>query len=223
MRLALLLVCALGQSSALQPAAAAIRPRRSHVVLRGGGGVGGLWSKYLQALEEKPMSTKMATSAVLAGTGDVIAQYIEGTGTFVLRRFLTLVSINVLYIVPILTVTYAFNEGIVNKFKMEPGWQKTGVQLAFDQLVNAPIVIAGFFACFQIATAISTMSGFSGVAGSIGTQLKTSWASTVVSNWKVWVAPQLINFALVPPYARVAFANVVALVWNVVLSIIANK
>ena len=27
----------------------------------------------------------------------------------------------------------------------------------------------------------------------------------------------------VPPYARVAFANMIALVWNVVLSILANK
>ena len=37
------------------------------------------------------------------------------------------------------------------------------------------------------------------------------------------VLPQLINFALVPPFARVAFANAVALVWNVILSVIANS
>ena len=36
------------------------------------------------------------------------------------------------------------------------------------------------------------------------------------------VLPQLVNFAVVPPYARVAFANVIALVWNVVLSVMVN-
>ena len=32
---------------------------------------------------------------------------------------------------------------------------KTGVQLAFDQLLNAPLVIAGFFAAFQTVIAIA--------------------------------------------------------------------
>ena len=35
--------------------------------------------------------------------------------------------------------------------------------------------------------------------------------------------PQLLNFALVPPPLRLPFANAVALVWNVVLSIAANE
>ena len=47
-------------------------PRRSVVVLRGGAGGGVVstqWSNYLRALEERPMRTKMMTSAVLSGTG----------------------------------------------------------------------------------------------------------------------------------------------------------
>ena len=42
------------------------------------------------------MATKMATAAVLAGTGDVIAQRIEASGSFAIRRFLTLIAVNVL-------------------------------------------------------------------------------------------------------------------------------
>ena len=105
------------------------------------------------------------------------------------------------------------------------------MQLAFDQLVNAPIVIAGFFMTFQLATAIAealctgfaTVPTLGGLAETVGAQLRSSYASTVVSNWKIWVLPQLVNFALVPPYARVAFANAIALVWNVVLSAVVNK
>ena len=78
------------QSRHVQPVAA-----RSVVVLRGGG-VATQWGRYLQALEEKPMATKMATAAVLSGTGDLIAQGIEASGPFALRRFLTLVAVNVL-------------------------------------------------------------------------------------------------------------------------------
>ena len=47
--------------------------------------------------------------------------------------------------------------------------------------------------------------------------------STLISNWKVWVLPQLLNFKVVPPQLRLPFANVVALVWNVILSVLANK
>lgn len=194
-------------------------------------GVAKQWSRYLQALEENPMPTKMATAAFLSGTGDVIAQGMGGASSFALRRFLTLVAVNVLYIVPILTGFYAVNEWIVNKLEMKDGWQKTGVQLAFDQLINAPIVIAGFFTTFQVATAVAealctgfaTMPSLSGIAQSVGAQLRAEYVSTVISNWKIWVLPQLVNFALVPPYARVAFANAIALVWNVVLSVVANK
>ena len=186
------------------------------------------WSAYLVLLEERPMATKMATSAVLAGAGDVIAQSIEASGSFFLRRFLTLIAVNVLYIVPILTAFYALNEGVISKLKTPAGWKRTGIQLAFDQLVNAPIVVAGFFAAFQLFTAVgeTLASGapfaLNSVAGATMAAWKSSYVSTVISNWKVWVLPQLLNFALVPPYARVAFANLIGLVWSVILSVIAN-
>jgi hypothetical protein len=173
----------------------------------------------------------MATAAVLSGTGDVIAQALDGTGGFSRRRFALLVSVNVLYIVPVLTWFYAANERLAGALGLRPGWARTGTQLAFDQLVNAPIVIAGFFTAFQTVTAaadilsggLAVASAPAHVARSLAAQLRASYVSTVLSNWKVWVLPQLINFAFVPPYARVAFANAIALVWNVVLSVIANS
>ena len=213
---------------ALRPAGArpAGRPRSSHLVASSSV-VGTQWARYLRALEEKPMPTKMATAAVLSGTGDLIAQSIERAGPFAIKRFLTLVAVNVLYVVPVLTLFYAANERLTAK--LEAGWPKTLVQLGFDQLINAPIVIAGFFCAFQLATAVADaltgapLPGLGSLAGAVGTQLRSSYLSTVVSNWKIWVLPQLVNFAFVPVFARVAFANAIALVWNVVLSVIANS
>lgn len=118
------------------------------------------------------------------------------------------------------------NERLSKVLKLPAGtWQRTAVQLAFDQLINAPIVIAGFFASFQLTSALIGPGwvGLGAVAAAIAEQLQASWWSTVLSNWKIWVLPQLINFAFIPPFARVAFANCVALVWNVVLSVAANK
>lgn len=175
------------------------------------------------------MPTKMATAAVLSAAGDSIAQNFLGSDPFSLRRLLTIVAVNVGYIVPVLTMFYDANERLAAKLRLRAGWAKTSAQLAFDQLINAPIVIAGFFTAFQFASALAeflvtgTPVSCSGLANALGTQLRTSYVSTLLSNWRVWVLPQLINFALVPPYARVAFANAIALVWNVVLSVMANR
>ena len=231
----------LGHASALQPATAlqpaSMRVQSATIRMRGGatssdvqGFAAKRWSNYLTSLEVHPMPTKMVTAAVLSGTGDIVAQAIDGaTGAFALRRCLTLVSVNVLYVVPILTWFYALNERLAKKLKLRDGWRKTAIQLTFDQFINAPIVIAGFFASFQVATAVAEYmttgipTGPSALVHALRGQLKASYVSTVVSNWKVWILPQLINFAVIPPYARVAFANAVNLVWNVILSVIANS
>merc|ERR1711971_117598 len=105
--------------------------------------------------------------------------------------------------------------------------KKTAVQLGFDQLINAPIVVAGFFCAFRLVSAVADCLTLTGVGlpalgtllAAMRTQLAASWASTVIANWKAWVIPQLINFAFIPPWGRVAFASAVSLVWNVILSV----
>ena len=68
--------------------------------------------RYQAALEASPMRTQMATAALLAGVGDAIAQRIEARSlaTFAWRRFASLVFVNVVYIVPLLSVLYAAND-----------------------------------------------------------------------------------------------------------------
>jgi len=198
--------------------------------LRGGANPS-LWDHYLRMLEERPMPTKMVTAAVLSGTGDVVAQLMGASAPFALKRVSIIVIVNVLYVVPILTAFYAVNEALARSLKLTPGFKRTAVQLSFDQLINAPIVVGGFFCAFQLVTAVADALTMPGVSlpsgrillGAMLNRLESSWSSTVVTNWKVWVLPQLINFAFIPPYGRVAFANAIALVWNVILSVIANQ
>ena len=44
----------------------------------------------------------------------------------------------------------------------------------------------------------------------------------MVANWKLWVPFQFLNFRFVPPQLTVAAANVCAVVWNVILSLLSH-
>ena len=76
------------------------------------------------------MRTKMVTAAVLSATGDTIAQrFLAGSvvPAFSVRRLLTIVAVNVGYIVPVLTAFYAANERLAKRLGLErAGWKKTG-------------------------------------------------------------------------------------------------
>ena len=176
-------------AAALRPAGATHRP----ALLRPPGRlllvVGTQWAPLpAQALEEQSVHEDGDGRGAL-GTGDLIAQSIERAGPFAIKRFLTLVAVNVLYIVPVLTLFYAANERLTAK--LEAGWPKTLVQLGFDQLINAPIVIAGFFCAFQLATAVAdaltgTLASASRPRRRRRHPPRSSYPSTVVSNWKIW-------------------------------------
>ena len=174
------------------------------------------------------MRTQMATAAVLAGVGDVIAQYLEGASAFAPRRFVALVAVNVLYIVPLLSFFYGANEKLVGRPMARRGeLARTTAMLAVDQLLNAPLCIFGFFYAFNLASAAvagpAAFAGWAALAAATADEARAKLWPTCVRNWQVWVLPQLLNFALVPPPLRLPFANAVALVWNVVLSIAANE
>ena len=61
------------------------------------------------------MATKMTTAAVLAGVGDIIAQWLEHVTHFSPRRLTSLISVNVFYITPLLSVFYDANNRLVGE------------------------------------------------------------------------------------------------------------
>ncbi len=78
-----------------------------------------------------------------------------------------------------------------------------------DQLAFAPVFIT------VILSSIMTLEGH---GADVPAKLKADLLPTIVSNWKIWVPFQFINFRLVPPQLQVLAANVVALAWNTILS-----
>ena len=97
--------------------------------------------------------------------------------------------------------------------------------MEWDEQVNAPCVIVGFYTAFGVANALGSgsLAALSTVAASVQAKIRAEYVTTLISNWKVWVLPQLFNFAVVPPPLRVGFANCVGLVWTVILSLLANR
>ena len=207
--------------------------RAAHPLLRGGAAPApsSLWRAYLAALEHRPMRTKMATAALLGGIGDAFAQLLTPADPFSAGRLLALVLVNIVYITPLLSVFYATNEwlsGIVLRLPADTV-KGTGLRLAIDQLVNAPMCIYGFFWAYRFAGALvsllsgSTIAPVGELVAATLAQIRTEYRAMILSNWKVWVLPQMANFRLVPVPLRVPFASGVALIWNVVQSIIANR
>lgn len=228
-----LLLHPLGRRSALEGQS------RLTVVMRGGkakmsttaGDETGPWATYMKLLDKYPLRTKMVTSAVLATLGDVIAQkLIERASGYAFRRLLLLLCVNVLYIAPVLHVWYGLFEHLVtNVWKLKGGTLKSMVALVcLDQLLNAPLTIIGFFTSYAFLDVLFDRivgggAAFTSVGPAIRAKVAAEYVSTLLANWKVWVIPQCLNFKVVPPPLRVTFANLVAVVWNTILSIVANR
>ncbi|XP_022088869.1 protein Mpv17-like isoform X3 [Acanthaster planci] len=87
--------------------------------------------------------------------------------------------------------------------------------VAVDQMVMPPIFLTLFY------SAIGLTSGLS--PAEVVDKLKQNMKPTLITNYKIWPAAQVINFYFVPLQHRVLTANFVALFWNIYLSWMANK
>merc|ERR1712217_94166 len=171
------------------------------------------WDRYNRALYASPLLVQAITAAVLGGMSDIIAQVLEGASAFVLARFVALALVNIVYITPLLALFYAANEWLVGEALQMPAdsWRGTCLRLGIDQLLFAPICIAGFFWAYGLTEgALScVVEGrpleCAVLRDGIGTKLSVEYRAMVISNWQVWILPQLINFRLIPPALRLPF------------------
>ncbi|KAL0908993.1 hypothetical protein M5K25_023511 [Dendrobium thyrsiflorum] len=183
----------------------------------GGGGEengGNGWpflSWYLTALDKHPVVTKALTSAFLTLIGDLSCQILidhapklDGRRTFVFT-FLGLVMVG-----PSLHFWYLS----LSKLITLPGASGASLRLLLDQFFFSPIFI-GVFLC-----ALVTLEGR---PSQVVPKLQQEWFSSVLANWQLWIPFQFLNFRFVPQKFQVLAANLVALVWNVILSFKAHK
>jgi protein Mpv17 len=53
--------------------------------------------------------------------------------------------------------------------------------------------------------------------------IRNNIVDTMIMNWKIWPAAQILNFWLIPMPYRVLFVNVVGLVWQIFLVSVQHK
>ncbi|MED6194090.1 hypothetical protein PIB30_025337 [Stylosanthes scabra] len=175
----------------------------------GGGGGGGegsgdgdkwsFMSWYLGLLAKYPVAVKAITSAILTLIGDLVCQR---TSIFTLLGFVL--------VGPTLHFWYLY----LSKLVTLPGASGVLLRLAIDQFAFAPTFIGVFLA---------TLTTLEGRPSEVVPKLKQEWFSSVVANWQLWIPFQFLNFRFVPQQFQVLAANVISLVWNVILSFKAHK
>ena len=176
-----------------------------------------LWTKYLYYLNTSPMMTKCITSGVLSCSADIVCQVQFGDDLLTVEdteldlwRVLKFTSIGTLFVGPVLHHWYGF---LARKF-IGASLFSTIQRVALDQLVFAPLFIPAFFSIILI---------LDGKPELIVDKLKADWASTMLTNYSVWVPAMFLNFKFVPPTLQVLFSNGVGFGWNIYLSYISYK
>ncbi|ORX69312.1 hypothetical protein DL89DRAFT_258348 [Linderina pennispora] len=153
----------------------------------------------------RPILTLAVTNGVLGGAGDLLAQSIENRTESTSTPFCWIpgaqsaLSPGAPYFpLPALDTSKTLFASAVAK------------RVAADQLVYAPLGIAGFF------IAMNAMEGHGW--RSAKHRLGELYRPTLFANYAVWPAVQAINFAFIPTIYRVPFCSAISIFWNAFIS-----
>eukprot|EP00741_Cyanophora_paradoxa_P008994 tig00001424_g8707.t1 len=170
----------------------------------------GIWAKYMNMLETKPLLTKTLTSTVGFFLGDVIAQSPDMMNgkAYDPARTAKLMAFGATIHGPVGHYWY----GLVDKLifpKTPTATIAVATKVAFDQVFWAPIFTSIFF---------GFMETINGRADNVIPTIEQKLWPTLLANWKLWPAAHVINFKFIPSNQRVLYINVVSVGWNTFLS-----
>ncbi|CAK9864150.1 unnamed protein product [Sphagnum jensenii] len=161
--------------------------------------------------ERNPVRTKAITAAILNFLGDFFCQLvIEKNGKLDVKQTAVITFLGLVLVGPMLHIWYL----TLSKVFTAMGVKGTVIRLLLDQFCCLPLVFLPAF----IAVFSSSLLTFENRTFDIIPKLQQDWKPAVIANCKLWVPFQFINFLVVPQRLQVAFANVVALAWNIYLS-----
>ncbi|KAH9939086.1 uncharacterized protein BXZ73DRAFT_44278 [Epithele typhae] len=169
-------------------------------------------SRFLHAFNSaaarKPMITQCATSAVLFGTGDILAQQaFEKKGmNHDWMRTARLSFYGGAIFGPLLTKWL----GLLNRLQFSTPNKAVMYKVYLDQFMFTPGVIALFFGANTLLEGKSVADAQERIAD--------AYVPTIIRNWGVFIPTQIVNFKYVPPHLRFVTIGVVALFWNAYLS-----
>mmetsp|Transcript_20225 Transcript_20225/g.37126 ORF Transcript_20225/g.37126 Transcript_20225/m.37126 type:complete len:264 (+) Transcript_20225:127-918(+) len=187
------------------------------------------WSSYLSALEADPLLVKSITAGIILGAADLTGQAVQqnmaaddgsssgdvSTSTGVdIARFVRFAFFGFILQAPWNHFYYQLLDGALPPTD-DPFTATTGIKVAIDQFIQAPIftvIIFGF---------LGVLEGKS--IDEIKKQLDDDYVDTMFANWKLWVPATAVNIAFCPPLLRVLFLNVVFFFWSIFLSLKLNK
>ena len=104
--------------------------------------------------------------------------------------------------------SYIFSYGALKPYSTPIPKMICGVFL--DQTAFATFFLVSFFVIMDYAD--------NGNFKNSGKNLREKFWPTMIVNWKLWPAAQIINFSIVPIHARVLYVNSIGLIWNCYLS-----
>jgi len=165
----------------------------------------GLLSLYSLALQIHPIRTKIITSAVLQGLGDLVAQLVfEPKKKWDKIRTARYAAFGVI-VAPIVHYWYIF----LSKRHPNLLWR-----LALDQLVFSPLLMAFFFAA---------MATLEGRPEAVPDRLLAMWAPACKRRLTLFPFVQFVNFKYVPLEYRAPYGSLWNFVWAIYMSVLANR
>ncbi|KAJ3860152.1 hypothetical protein EV359DRAFT_75327 [Lentinula novae-zelandiae] len=163
---------------------------------------------YSAAFARRPMATQSATSAVIFGAGDVIAQQLVD------RRGLRNHDVTCLF-GPVLTKWHQF----INRRHFDSPFRAVvyKVCLSLIPLIRCAHSIQAS-AVITVPMFFGSMSILEGRPDEAIPRIKNSYVPTLTRGWCLFIPAQIVNFAFVPVSMRILFFSTVALCWNTYLS-----
>jgi hypothetical protein len=173
-------------------------------------------SWYSQKLDTHPIITKSLSSAIIAGSGDVLCQFVSSRkqNEKVLldySRALRFVALGAFLVGPVIHFWYG---ALMNIF---PGNSSAAVikRVFLDQFFFSPLFLPTFLSSLWL------MEGQT--LDRIQSQLSSTIPTSILANWLLWIPAQALNFKFIPGKYQVLFSNFAGFIWNAYLSYASHK
>ncbi|KAK8187496.1 hypothetical protein HDK77DRAFT_289805 [Phyllosticta capitalensis] len=161
---------------------------------------------YQSMLAKRPLLTQSVTTAVLFGTGDVLAQQAVEKRGFEKHEWIRtarMAGYGGAVFGPAATTWFK----VLSRVQLSNPFATTVTRVAADQLLFAPTSMFVFLSSMSILEGTDPRK-----------KLEAAYKPALIKNWMVWPFVQMGNFTLVPLEHRVLVVNIVSLGWNCYLS-----
>eukprot|EP00752_Nemacystus_decipiens_P018167 g16299.t1 len=186
-------------------------------------GLPGLWQRYLDSLDRRPLITKALSTGVIDGTANMIEQTLS-PHPFSWVGWIAFTLVGGVFIGPALHFWYNVLERVNHSklltSRVPSKWGRVLVQVALDQSFGASIMNCSYFTMHTVILAALTGNLFPlpELVSAVVDKVSSRYVTMIINNAKLWPGVGLLNFGLVPKNLRVLVTNFVAVFWGYLMS-----